>query len=226
VKDDTPTLADMGITKKLSSRAQKLADVSEEKFESALGEWRERVQEDKERMTSDLLGEKAHVSHATGNNEWNTPIKYIEAARLAMGSIDTDPASSKIANQNVKAKLFFTADDNGLKKKWVGNVWMNPPYAQPLMSDFAEAIASKFEKGEIDQACVLVNNATETAWFQRIAKVASIICFPSGRIAFLDQDGKAAGAPLQGQAILYLGSSHESFIKAFEGFGLILWKEE
>ena len=37
----TPTLADAGIDRKLSSRAQKLAAVPEEKFEAMLGEWRE-----------------------------------------------------------------------------------------------------------------------------------------------------------------------------------------
>ena len=38
--ESRPTLADAGIDKKLSSRAQKLAAVPEEKFESMLGEWR------------------------------------------------------------------------------------------------------------------------------------------------------------------------------------------
>jgi hypothetical protein len=35
-----PTLADAGIDKKLSSRAQKLAAVPEPKFEGMLAEWR------------------------------------------------------------------------------------------------------------------------------------------------------------------------------------------
>lgn len=37
-----PSLADVGISNKLSRRAQKLADVPEEKFEGLVGEWRER----------------------------------------------------------------------------------------------------------------------------------------------------------------------------------------
>ncbi len=35
-----PTLSDAGIDKKLSSRAQKMAAVPEEKFEEMMGEWR------------------------------------------------------------------------------------------------------------------------------------------------------------------------------------------
>jgi hypothetical protein len=38
-----PTLASVGIDKKLSSRAQKLAAVPEAKFEGMVGEWRGRI---------------------------------------------------------------------------------------------------------------------------------------------------------------------------------------
>ena len=55
--DAPPTLADAGIDKKLSSRAQKMAAVPEEKFEGMLGEWRERVEKENERVTTNLLRE-------------------------------------------------------------------------------------------------------------------------------------------------------------------------
>jgi ParB family chromosome partitioning protein len=74
---------------------------------------------------------KPHDSNNSGENEWYTPIKYIESARLVMGTIDLDPATSVIANEIVKAKTFYTKEDDGLTKSWFGNVWLNPPYAQP-----------------------------------------------------------------------------------------------
>lgn len=161
-----------------------------------------------------------HVGHNSGENEWYSPVRFIDAALETMGSIDCDPASSDIANQTVKAGKFFTKDDDGLKQEWFGNVWMNPPYAQPLMGQFAEAVTSKFESGEIRQACVLVNNATETEWFSRMASKASAICFPSSRVKFLDQNGKP-GAPLQGQAVLYFGKNHKQFSKAHNLIGFV-----
>ena len=164
---------------------------------------------------------KAHVANNSGNNEWYTPSKYIELARELMGGIDTDPASSEIANQTVKASQFFTESDNGLAQTWKGNVWMNPPYAQPLMSDFAQAVTDKYETGEINQACILVNNATETRWFQTMMGSASAVCFPATRIKFLDPTGKPSGAPLQGQAIIYMGDDTQAFIDAFGGEGFI-----
>lgn len=165
---------------------------------------------------------RAHVANNSGNNEWYTPAEFIEAARSVMGGIDTDPASSEIANRTVKAKKYYTKDDDGLAQVWNGNVWMNPPYAQPLMGDFAEAIASRFEAGEIKQACVLVNNATETKWFQRMTGVAHAICFPSSRIRFIDPEGKPSGAPLQGQAVIYIGDDEELFMSEFSKFGFVV----
>jgi len=54
-----------------------------------------------------------------------------------------------------------------------------------------------------------VNNATDTAWGQRLLHHSSAACFPSGRIKFHDANGSPTGAPLQGQMILHLESLHE-----------------
>ena len=69
---------------------------------------------------------RAHVANNSGNNEWYTPAKYIDMARTVMGSIDTDPASSEIANRTVQAATIYTADDDGRTKK-VGWQCMDEP---------------------------------------------------------------------------------------------------
>jgi ParB family chromosome partitioning protein len=138
-----------------------------------------------------------------------------------MGGIDLDPATSEIANRTVQAATFYTADDDGRTKPWSGRVWMNPPYAQPLMGDFADKLAKSVEAGDIDAAIVLVNNATETAWFHTLVGASAAICFPRSRIRFLDPEGNPNGAPLQGQAIFYVGEDVEAFRAGFESFGFI-----
>ena len=166
---------------------------------------------------------KAHVAHNSGNNEWYTPPKFIEAARVAMGGIDCDPASSEIANQTVRAPTFYTAETNGLDREWGRRVWLNPPYSQPLIREFCEAVADRYSSGQIDAACVLVNNGTETAWFQyMLTGGASAVCFPRSRVRFLDPEGNPSGSPLQGQAIIYFGSGVESFRAAFSAIGPVL----
>lgn len=163
-----------------------------------------------------------HVLNNSGNNEWYTPAYVVELARSSMGDIDTDPASCATANLIVGATTYFTKKQDGLKQKWIGRVWLNPPYSKGLIGQFAEAAADRFESGEIAQACVLVNNATETEWFHRLMDVASAVCFPRGRIKFLNEEALEANSPLQGQAVLYLGGDARLFTAAFESIGRVL----
>lgn len=220
-----PTLADIGIDKKLSSHAQKVADIPEEEFEVIVDDWRNTLQEANERVTTNILAaaDKVHNHRAqgTGENEWYTPVRYIEMARKVMGEINLDPASSEIANAVVCADAFYTKEDDGLAKPWSGNVWLNPPYAQPHIADFAnKAIA---ESNNLNQAIILTHNYTDTAWFQVLAKACDSICFTKGRIAFESPEGKRA-APTQGQAFFYIGPKVHSFKNIFQEIGFIVRK--
>jgi phage N-6-adenine-methyltransferase len=165
-------------------------------------------------------GKSPHVAHNSGNNEWYTPAEYIEAAREVLGTIDLDPASSDIANQTVQAKHYFTAEVDGLAHEWSGRIWMNPPYAGELIGQFTSKLMQHYDEGKIEAAIVLVNNATETKWFQEMAQEASAVCFPRGRVRFLDPKGQP-GAPLQGQALLYFGANVDGFKAAFNQFGVV-----
>lgn len=159
---------------------------------------------------------KPHVAQNSGNNEWYTPADYIELANEVMDHIDLDPASSERANEVVKAKQFFTAEDSGLEHPWAGTVWMNPPYASNLISKFCDKLIGDLP--DISQAIVLVNNATETEWFKKLIEQASAVCFTYGRVKFYSPDGRIA-QPLQGQALLYFGSNAKKFVDVFSSKG-------
>lgn len=214
--DAPPTLDEVldmprAAAKKLSSRSQSLARMSAEQFEAKVEETRARAMGD---------APPPHVSQNTGEAEWYTPAEYIEAARAVMGGIDLDPASSDEANEVVRAHRYFTAKDNGLTRAWEGRVWLNPPYATTLIQGFAKKLCDELEN--IEAACVLVNNATETEWFQGMASRASAVCFPRGRVRFWNP-GKERAAPLQGQAVLYFGPAPDDFRRAFISVGLVLF---
>ncbi len=169
---------------------------------------------------ADLKPAENHRGEGTGENEWFTPAKYIEAARSVMGGIDLDPASNPIAQQVIQASQFFTKTDDGLAQYWSGRVWLNPPYAQPLIGQFVEKLVSDFTARDVSEAILLTHNYTDTAWFHRAASMASEICFTKGRIRFVDSDGDEC-SPTQGQAFFYYGSNAEAFRATFAAFGFV-----
>jgi phage N-6-adenine-methyltransferase len=161
---------------------------------------------------------RPHVSNNSGFNEWYTPAEYIEAARRVLGTIDLDPASSQEANQVVKASAYYTINDDGLSQDWAGKVWLNPPYTANLIGRFASKAAAEYQSGRVNEAVILVNNATETSWFAALAEVSAAVCFLRSRVKFWRPDGET-NSPLQGQAILYMGDRPTVFEREFSRLG-------
>lgn len=161
------------------------------------------------------IAKKPFVINNSGNTEWYTPKQYIESARKVMGSIDLDPASSKEAQKIVRATKYYDSKADGLTKKWKGNIWLNPPYSN------VKLFVDKLLDSPFDQAIVLVNNATETEWFARLAERSSAMVFHTGRIKFAtpESDGEGTTPCMQGQAFLYFGENVMQFIDEFSQYG-------
>lgn len=169
-------------------------------------------------QTVDNTRNRPHVVNNSGNNEWYTPSKYIELARSVLGTIDLDPASCEYANMTVRAKQFYSAQNNGLDKEWNGNVWMNPPYEAGLVKQFADKFVQEYEGGRVLQGIVLVNNATETSWFANLVSIAKAVAFPTGRIRY-ESRTQEMNSPLQGQAFMYFGENADKFCETFSSIG-------
>lgn len=173
--------------------------------------------EDPKNVVSDVQ-HRPHVTNNSGCNEWYTPAQYVDLAREVLEEIDLDPASCAFANETVKARLFYSEENDGLSRTWRGRVWMNPPYSAELVARFTEKFVNEYNDGNITEGIVLVNNATETAWFVNMAKAASAVVFPRGRIRYQSPTRESL-APLQGQAFLYFGDRRGRFLRVFSDVG-------
>ncbi len=232
VRDPTPILGEggetldiigslIGIGRETVRKALYIVDYGAEEDKIALRRGTKSINKVWSKLTKG-----AHVGHSTGEFEWYTPKEIIEAARKLMKTIDVDPASSSLANQIVKATIYYTIEDNGLNQEWRGNVWMNPPYSQPLVTQFCNLLVEKYIMSEVNQACVLVNNATETEFYQNMMKHCEAICFIKSRVKFIDKEGNSTGTPLQGQTILYFGDNVIDFSFIFSKFGVVLYAKQ
>jgi 16S rRNA G966 N2-methylase RsmD len=105
LSDSVPTLSEMGIDKKLSSRSQKLAAVPEKKFESQMSEWREKVSKEAERVTTNLMkeGEKERAKQSK-INEYKKAAKDFSSDDIKIENTDFyDYAEKQIGNDSIDA---------------------------------------------------------------------------------------------------------------------------
>lgn len=204
------------------SRAERLARVEENEFESRIEASKTEGILSINKILKSLQGIATSISaHAEyDSDEWYTPSEYVEVARDLMGEIDLDPASCNYAQEIVRAKTFFTKEDEALAKKWAGRIWLNPPYSQPLMQMFAEHLLKYFDSGDVSEAILLVNSYTDNRWCQTYLQRFPA-CFTAGRISFEQTDGRKANNR-NGQIFFYLGEHRERFAKLFRRFGAVI----
>lgn len=160
--------------------------------------------------------------HRSESVEWYTPTEYIESVKRLMGAIDLDPASCQEANAVVGAKYFFSKEADGLGQFWFGRVFLNPPYGKTgkwsNQDRWSRRLMVEYEVGRVKEAVLLVNAATDTAWFRSLW--AYPLCFVTGRIRFWRTAGSAA-RPTHGSVFVYLGPKTERFATIFSRFGVI-----
>lgn len=133
-------------------------------------------------------------SNSGGSDEWLTPPHIIDA----LGEFDLDPCAP-IRRPWPTAAKHYTIEDDGLRQKWVGRVWCNPPYAH----------AGKWlqRMAEHDQGTALVFARTETrAWQEHVWPHASAILFIKGRLRFCYLSGKPGDAASAPSALIAYGS--------------------
>lgn len=121
------------------------------------------------------------------NEEWITPLSLIES----LGVFDLDPCSP-IKRPYDTAKKHYNKLNDGLKQKWEGRVWLNPPYGKKTFKWMNKLSQHK-------NGVALIFSRTETkGFFKEIWNKAYGIFFFERRIAFYNLNGikgNSANAP-------------------------------
>lgn len=204
-------------TQLAGARVPLVTDASVEEYIESLSV--EQLQDAQIKIAARLmeLGLEEVKPASTRTDEWYTPPEYIEMAREVMGSIDLDPASNDLAQSWIQAAQYYTKNDDGLSKAWLGNVWCNPPYGRDVENWLVDALC-RYECGEIKSAILLLNR-TGAAWYRARIKEVTAICEVYKRIAFIDGNGERQASPRHYNDFLYLGTDIEKFREVFSAVG-------
>lgn len=146
------------------------------------------------------------------SNDWITPPEFVKK----FGKFDLDPCHSLSQNNPKNKKIYgkhakkvYTIKDDGLKQKWKGRVWLNPPYGRSI-SPFMEKMS------EHGNGIALVPARTDTRWFHDfVFKKASAILFLKGRIKFYGSEGYAGYTATFPSCLVSYDKEKSSFSKNF-----------
>lgn len=159
------------------------------------------------------------IHQDSGDTEYYTPLEIVDAARVVMGGIDLDPASSEAANTRVRAARIFTAADDGLKQEWRGRVWMNHPFSRQYNEAWIKKLCDSYEYGHVPEACCITYAATSEKWFRPL--LAYPQCFLYPRTNYLLPDGSVKRGVTKGSVVTYLGDDLHRFVTAFHRLGVV-----
>ncbi len=188
------------------------------------------------------MGSHQLINQDSGNTEYYTDPRILEAAREVLGYIDLDPASSMTANKFVQAKKIFNAD--GLGNRWYGKIWMNHPFSKrekacntnckkktcvtrghhisedvPGNKDWISKLVNSYNDGAVTEALCICFAATSEGWFQPLAGFPQ--CYLAPRTNYYNSEGEKVSGVTKGSVVTYLGSDIKKFAEVFSKFGVV-----
>lgn len=143
--------------------------------------------------------------------EWYTPPQIFQGLGM---EFDLDPCAAPYYD-HVPARNKYVLPIDGLAENWHGTVWLNPPYGKQTALWIDKLI-------EHNDGIALVFARTDTKWFQKAMETASVVCFISSRVKFINgKTGNADGTPGAGSALIGWGDKSRTAIMK-SGLGICM----
>jgi hypothetical protein len=118
---------------------------------------------------------------------------------------DLDPCAPIGGINGAPIKNYYTAWDDGLSKKWFGNVWVNPPFSNPR--PFMEKLVAH------GQGIGLVR-ISQSQWAKDLWNKADGVILNDKRLKFDRADGSSVGIP----AVTFMFAFGKSNADALQNF--------
>ena len=135
------------------------------------------------------------VMFSSKTDLWETPSELFEELNKEF-NFNVDVCALP---QNAKCKTFYTPEDDGLSKKWVGPVWCKPPYGRTI-SEWVKKANEEQKNG--NTVVMLLPARTDTKWFHEYIynKNKVEIRFIKGRLKF---GGTKNSAPFPSMIVIF-----------------------
>jgi hypothetical protein len=140
-----------------------------------------------------------HENSIGASDDWHTPASLLDPIGL---TYDLDPCAPLDRSfYFVKAHKIFTMVDDGLRQRWDGLVFVNPPFGGrcghlPWLRKFFDHC----------NGVAICRAYTSSWWFHEVVLPrAEVLCFPKGKTKFVRPDGTIGTAPGHGIALVGMG---------------------
>lgn len=133
------------------------------------------------------------VMFSSNTDMWATPQDFFDVINKEF-NFTVDVCATA---ENTKCSLFFTPEQDGLKQKWEGICYMNPPYGRSIGKWIQKAYNSSKEGAVV---VGLLPARTDTKWFHEYIYNKAEIRFIKGRLKF---GGCKNSAPFPSMVVIW-----------------------
>lgn len=138
--------------------------------------------------------------------------------KVQKGGIDLDPCTHEKAQKLIKARLYYYREHDGLGRDWLGCVWMNPPYSNPV--PWVDKLLGHMRDGDVPSASVLTNCDPSRPWYMKLKRAARWCADPPGRIQFWHPDSRAkTGVNRNSQTLFLIGEESDFDVQLLRDAG-------
>lgn len=157
------------------------------------------------------------------SDEWYTPKKLSKMIGEFLGGVDLDPSSTEQANKIIKAKKFYTKNEDALSKRWRARTcYLNPPFgsvgSKSVQNTFLKKLIDHYNKGDIMEGLALIKASVGYRWFKKCYSLP--VCFLYKRLRFRTPSGAKTSMNPHGSCLVYLGPNTAAFSEKFSKKGM------